>query len=62
MGCANGKEAGNLMCITHWHAVPKPLQDAVWRAFKNWERNKKNMVMLRALKSAQQQAINSVKS
>jgi hypothetical protein len=24
-----------LMCPTHWHMVPRPLQRAVWAAWKN---------------------------
>lgn len=24
-----------LACLIHWHAIPKPLRDAVWKAWNN---------------------------
>ena len=36
-GCTREVPGDMLMCGPHWYAVPKPLQRAVWRAWRNGE-------------------------
>lgn len=34
-GCRSIVSATRLLCRPHWHAVPKPLRDAVWRTWRS---------------------------
>jgi hypothetical protein len=33
-GCERGVDGDMLACSTDWYRVPKPLRDAVWRAWR----------------------------
>lgn len=37
--CGRYVRAGHLMCGQHWHAVPRSLKGAVWRAWRAYQKN-----------------------
>lgn len=41
-GCAAEVPPEKLMCFRHWKAVPKPLQQAVWRHYREGQCQDKN--------------------
>lgn len=36
-GCPNLHARDNLMCLSHWSSLPKPLRDEVWRTYRSEE-------------------------
>lgn len=34
-GCTNRHKRHLLMCSAHWHALPKPLRDELWAAYRH---------------------------
>lgn len=33
-GCVERHDRKMLMCRKHWYSVPKPLRDALWKAYR----------------------------
>lgn len=53
--CGAAIPRGRLMCPAHWRQVPKPLQVAVWRAWKAYEGRRtpaEGLVHLKAYREA----------
>lgn len=61
--CSNSVRTGQLMCCSHWRAVPFSSQMAVYRAWRNFQQaSKPNMKLacLRAYWAARDAAIAAV--
>ena len=33
-GCGNARARSQAFCKSHWHALPKPMRDAIWQTYK----------------------------
>ncbi len=57
-GCTEILPTTRLMCLRHWRLVPKPIQNAVWAAYRNYLRDPRTN--LKAHQAAKQAAIRSI--
>jgi len=59
-GCGISVPYGRLLCLKHWHRVPRSIQARVYSTYRSWLANKADSARLDALTDAQQAAISAV--
>ena len=59
-GCTLRTGEDQLLCRTHWRQVPKELQEAVWRTWKNRQDEWHNQGLIRLHEAAKAAAIRYV--
>lgn len=59
-GCETSVRLGVLMCRPHWGAVPRDLQQRVYRTYRIWLRDMGNADKMREYRAAAKDAIEAV--